>query len=579
MRYYFVIIFCFASYFLSAQSKSTEVLNKDTVKVNTQDKHSKRNAHKRAKGTPLVEENAPLVVAKVPCCCEEEPPICSEMSDAVDTKTIAIDFRSKNIASKATIRSVRKGDYVRVKVINYNPLQYKVVINATDSSVATPIDAKMLTSLFDPTSLTSIVSTLVDKAGVVPIPNDAKDVKYDKNVFNTVGDNGLPRPCDPLVRICPIIEKDCPVKDAVVIVNKKKQTVKISDTAKCLEKYFAQVSTLILRESNSIVTFRKAIDKKLYDVIRKFSVRNVLYPDCETFKKEVTAEILETLENDIEDFSKELDGWLLRMNFDLNEYAAVIAPYKEYISKNNLLILKDSLVKKFYAEAMATLNKYQGEVGYDKLAILISRLEVLKLYSSCYVSMPIYVAEDIKKINVEFKPRFEDSLGLPYYNTTLILPPVQHRVWGISSGVFVTGLKNEAYGLQSFTRPRTGGGVDTLYNIAGEEDGKAQIGANALAYTGWKLGKGDKPSYWGLCFGAGLSIESKPKPRVLLGGTYITGEKNRLMISVGFVGGYVKQLSTRFNTSTDYTQLPADFVKDVLKLNGFLSINYSFLSN
>ncbi len=576
MRYYCVIIFCLASCFLSAQSKPTEVLSKDTAKVNTQNKHSKRNAHKRAKGTPVVENNAPLVIAKVPCCCEEETSICSEMSDAVDTKTIAIDFRSKNIASKATIKSVRKGDYVRVKVMNYNPMQYKVVINETDSSVATPIDAKMLISFFDPTSLTSIVGTLIDKAGTVPITD--KDIQPMLDIDGgLVADDGVTVRCDSFTRICPI--RDCP-KKRITGMNKKGQlvTIEVIDTAACLKRYYTQVSTMILLESDNIEDVKKQIEKKIYDAIRKFSVQNTLYPDCETFKNVVTTEILKTLEIEMEDFSDILDAGIVKMKTDLNDYAVAIASYKEYISKNSSLSVKDSLVKKFYAEALITLTKYRVDVGYEKLATLISKLEVLKLYSSCYVSLPIYVAENIKKINIELKSRI-DSLGLPNYNTTLILPPIQHRVWGISSGVFVTGLKNEGYGVQSFTRPRTGGGVDTLYNIAVEEDGKAQIGANALAYTGWKLGKGDKPSYWGLCFGAGLSIESKPKPRVLFGGAYITGEKNRLMISVGFVGGYVKQLSTRFNTSTDYTQQPTDFVKDVLKLNGFLSINYSFLSN
>ncbi|MEO6252732.1 MAG: hypothetical protein ABIO79_05475 [Ferruginibacter sp.] len=510
---------------------------------------------------------------KKSCCCEEDRSTCPEMEQAVDVKSIAIDFKSKNIASKSVMRSVKKGDYVRVKVMNYNPMLYKVIINGTDSSVTTPVDGSILTSLFDPTGLTSIASTLIDKTGTVPIASDAVKILYDREDKEFADDGVTPikKKCNPSRRICPIVETECPTKDSL---DKKRKPIKVVDKDKCLEIFYTKVSTLILLETTDIVTLKKAIDKKLYEAIRKFSVQSELYPDCNSFKNAVTKDILSKLESEIEGFADVLNSRIEKMNIDLNDYARAIAPYKQVIEKNNSLVINDSLVKKFYAEALTVLSKYRGEVGYDKLAALMSKLEVLKLYSSCYVSLPMYVAQDVKKIDVQLIARV-DSIGLPNYNTTLFLPPVQQKVWGVSSGLFVTCLKNEAYGLRTFTRT-TGGVTDTLHVIESEKGDNVQIGANALAYMGWRIGSG--ANYLGASFGAGLSLESKPKPRVLFGISFITGEKNRIMVSIGGVGGYVKQKSSRFNTTTEYSQMPVDYMRDAMDFHGFLSLNYSFLS-
>ena len=79
-------------------------------------------------------------------------------------------------------------------------------------------------------------------------------------------------------------------------------------------------------------------------------------------------------------------------------------------------------------------------------------------------------------------------------------------------------------------------------------------------------------------FGAGLTLESKPKPRVMFGIAFVTGEKNRLLISVGGIAGNVSRLSNAYDINGEYIKTPSGVVKDVMKAGGFLSINYSFLS-
>lgn len=74
-----------------------------------------------------------------------------------------------------------------------------------------------------------------------------------------------------------------------------------------------------------------------------------------------------------------------------------------------------------------------------------------------------------------------------------------------------------------------------------------------------------------------MTIESKPKPRVLLDGSFITGEKNRVLFTHGVIGGPVSKLSNGYEAGAAYTKAATDFLKDVLGVSGFFSINYSFL--
>jgi hypothetical protein len=159
---------------------------------------------------------------------------------------------------------------------------------------------------------------------------------------------------------------------------------------------------------------------------------------------------------------------------------------------------------------------------------------------------------------------------LPAYQTSFAIPDYQYRVWGVSGGIFVSGLHNDIY---SNRRKEN----DTTFNLVADKQGKLQVGVNALSYMAWQV-QNNRPNYIGVSFGAGMSLESKLKPRVLLGISYITGEKNRINFSAGFVGGYVSVLSDAFSTTVNYAKPAENYQKDILKGNGFISINYSFLS-
>lgn len=517
---------------------------------------------------------------KKECCCEV-PPSCIHEDRRLKTKDIVIDFRSKDIGIPNDWYKIKKGDYVRIKAANYNPLLYKVVINSKDSSAPVPIDGGFFSFFLDPSNLGTIVANLVEKAGNGAIPEAQKPTFQDvfkSQIFGLEG-GGTGKILKDVYHV-----DDCPKKPLLdrngrPVLGKDKQPVFITDTVACLNDIIKKQSILIENRQTVIKNLSGSIEEKVYSYVRSIANTRKLSPDCDVFKNIASAEVIAAIEKAMKDFRAEIRKQQEEIKLESKVYDIAVAEYRAFIVKQQKISVNDSIIRSFYKAADTTLTGYEKKVGYNETAELIGRLEMLSNYSTCFVSLPIYVSNDVKELSIDFNP-WNDSLKLQSLSTTLIIPSIQRRIWGVSGGMFLSSLYNDTYNTRTFTQPASGGGTDTLYNVVNDGNGKSQAGINALAYTAWKLrnSNNDRPNYFGVSFGAGMSLEAKPKPRVLLGVSYINGEKNRLMISLGLVGGNVRRLSNVYNVTTNYTQLPGEVTKDVMQLGAFFSVNYSFLS-
>jgi hypothetical protein len=517
---------------------------------------------------------------KIECCCEV-PPSCIPKDQRLETKDIVIDFRSKDIGNPKDWYKIKKGDYVRIKATNYNPLFYKVVINSKDSSAPVPIDGGLLSFFLDPSNLGGIVANLVEKAGDGVIPESQKPTF--KDVVNSqifgfeAGGTGKVLKDVYHVEDCP--KKPLLDKNGKPVLGKDKQPVLITDTVACLNDIIKKQSILIESRQIEIKELSDKIEECVYKYVRKIAQTRKLSPDCDVFKHIASAKEITDIENSMKEFRKAILTQQEELKLELKVYEIAVAEYKAFIAKQQKISANDQIIRAFYKQADTTLTGYETKVGYKETAELIGKLEMLTNYSTCFISLPIYVSNDVKELSVAFQP-WNDTLRLQPLSTTLIIPPLQRRIWGVSGGMFLSTLFNNTYNTRSFTQPASGGGTDTLYSLVDDGNGKSQAGINALAYTAWKLRNSENAglNYLGVSFGAGMSLEAKPKPRILLGVSFINGEKNRLMISLGLIGGNVRRLSNVYNLTTNYTQLPGEVTKDVMQLGGFLSINYSFLS-
>jgi hypothetical protein len=259
----------------------------------------------------------------------------------------------------------------------------------------------------------------------------------------------------------------------------------------------------------------------------------------------------------------------LELSDSATQFKFNLAEYVNYINSHAWYKIRYNFIDTFYKISNTELANIDTAISTKKINEMYAGLIKLTQNTICYTSLPIYISNDVKVFTVSLRP-VDDKSNLPAYQTSFAIPDYQYRVWGVSGGIFVSGLHNDIY---SNRRKEN----DTTFNLVADKQGKLQVGVNALSYMAWQV-QNNRPNYIGVSFGAGMSLESKLKPRVLLGISYITGEKNRINFSAGFVGGYVSVLSDAFSTTVNYAKPAENYQKDILKGNGFISINYSFLS-
>ena len=144
--------------------------------------------------------------------------------------------------------------------------------------------------------------------------------------------------------------------------------------------------------------------------------------------------------------------------------------------------------------------------------------------------------DDVKTITSDLTARY---FTLPNYHSIILLPFVWSTVKGIAAGVYMSLHYNETYSVHT-----TLSSGDTTYSIVSDPNSKSEFGIHALAYFGWRAG--GRNVNGGISFGAGVSIKSKSKPQIFLGKSWIFGERNRLVLSFGVVGGYADRLSSSF---------------------------------
>jgi len=501
---------------------------------------------------------------KVPdsiCCCKDIDPCFKgnafyETKPENSAKDILLDFKARALGIPKNLK-IKKGDFIRVKVVNYNPLLYKVSIDNRDSSVTQPTDAGLLGMFLSPDKFTGAVAGLSSQIGTPPkSPKENKDMAWNTEDFHgLIGISMRDRS-----------DKEPKLKqreiDSIIAVIK-------SDSAKAkelLDKHYAKV----LANKGSITGLRKRIDSLLSVISKYYAQLQKMYLGCEELKEENLKVKADEYLDSLNKFSRESKALSAGIFTDAYTFKFELTKYVDLIKREfPELSLKHWFIDTFYKIAAAELTGLDTSITTKKNNDVYAAFIKLSQNTVCFTSLPIYIGNDIKLISIGLKPVDQNS-NLPSYQTSFSIPNYQPRIWGVSGGIFITGLKNEIY--SNRRNPN-----DTLFRLAAEKQSKVQIGVNALAYMAWQV-TAKSPNYAGISFGAGMSLESKPKPRILLGASFITGEKNRIGFTAGIAGGYTSRLSDGFSTSTPYLTAAENYQRDILTTSWFFSINYSFLS-
>ncbi len=490
-----------------------------------------------------------------PCCCKDIDPCFKDdpfykTLPPDNTKDIVLDFRARALGIPKNLK-IRKGDFIRIRVTNYNPLLYRVSVDNKDSSVAQPVDAGFLGMFLSPDKFTSAIGNLINTVGTPP-PVEVEEKKEAPIFYYGLMDFNLDKPAG---------KEKTPKKSS--------PKPKVNPDEKKVDSFLNNYLSETKQKKTDILGVRQAIEVQFSEISRTLATLKKLYLECpdlleDTIKAKAGrfTDTLSKLRSRVKELSRQVFDSSREFKLNLSSYLPIVEGTAKYKARY-------TFIDSFFKLAAAELNGLDTSVSSRKIDEMYAAFIKLTQNTICFTSLPIYIGNDVKVLSIGLKP-VEDNSNLPSYQTSFSIPDYQPMIWGVSGGIYICGLKNE-----TFSNKRKEN--DTTFNLVAEKQNKIQIGVNALAYMGWQVTP-TRPNYLGICFGAGMSLESKSKPRVLLGGSFITGEKNRINVSAGLVAGYVTRLSDAFSTTANYTKPAESYQRDFLKTSVFFSINYSFIS-
>lgn len=235
----------------------------------------------------------------------------------------------------------------------------------------------------------------------------------------------------------------------------------------------------------------------------------------------------------------------------------------------------DSMLTTYKKGFHSFLNFFDSSFNEAKMVVVYK--EITKPKPAQFIkTFPYMLHGDMTTIDIEVAGI--DANKTPQnYATSIQLEKYPNKLWAFSTGVYAGGLYNRNYSILTNTSVNSTNPnkTDTLnYSILeNAPDNKMEVGINALLHYGKYLKSGDIGV--AISFGPGLSLEKNPGPRIMLGGSVVIGRTNKLMLSGGWVGGIVTELSSAYNIGGKYNPVPGDITTDKFRGDWFISLGYA----
>lgn len=473
------------------------------------------------------------------------------------SNTIVFDFKSKAIQFPERKKNLKRGDAIWVKVKDYNPYLYQVIINNTDSTVYAFGNSDALSWFLDPSNLSTLAGN-ISSLDVSPLLSPSQEISVEQ------AGKAVTLPLSKTEHLLNSLFKSS--QESVTI-----SKIKDEDIVPSIEEKLKQHQNISARLYSEIISIREKLEETLYEFSRLPSFLWEILPKEEQFTG--ITDRIKSIETGFGKLRKQVADVKTSVATANNLYNSEVLPFitDTYRNSHHDVRVGDSLIRKFYAEANVFVEKMETSSGYAQQKKYIDALKPLQLLSTTYLSAPLFYTADLKKFTIDIKA-WSDSTKLPAFSTSFQYPWSQKNIWGVSGGIYMSGLHSNGYSAEAVVN-----NVDTSYNLIPDNPGKFEFGINALAYMGWRINE-KNPWYMGGTFGTGFSIENKPKPRVFLGASALFGEKSKVILSLGACLGYVQRLSSLYENNHTNISVHEKYMKDEIKCNFFFSMNYSFLS-
>jgi hypothetical protein len=493
------------------------------------------------------------------CCCNDDTTIlCATAKNYVIRApyTVIYDFKTGNLAfPKKGYSTLGRGDAIKIKIVNFNWFLYQVLINGKDSLSKGKVDTSTLFGAFSGISnIASLAGNMIGQvtaatAAVTQSLNAFNNEKYQMNA-PTLG-----------IAIQNLLNQPAPSPS------------KENPSADSLKNLLRKNENIIIGSNKRILSLKDRIDSlAFYGWPQVEKVLNDPYLRCDSFINVANGNIKTTLQQGFSKLKQEVRSFLDSISDYYYVYSIASAGYPDLV-KTDTVIEIDSLIKKSYTQIIVNLTKVDSILSYKKLQTLVAPFDILKEDKPYFLSEPLFLTGDAKTITLQIKLKNDTSRFLPPGQTiSFELPWTPRHICGVTGGFYFGTLHNTTYTNRFDSISATNKG----YRLVKENTPPCEFGLNVLAYYDWKINNNKNYWYSGLAFGAGSSIESKPKPRVFVGFNFANGMNNRFLLTIGLYGGYVDRLSAAYSQDVLYVAAQNGYTIDKINIGGFLSLNYSF---
>lgn len=460
------------------------------------------------------------------------------------TTDIKIDFGAKAITQIPEKNELKNKKYVRIVIDNLPNGAYKVGINKTDSTVSVGAMPALFGALTFGAGFNSLLAGLAGYSV--------------RNVGALVA------------------KQESTSEKAKKAAGTKKATESISQTDGSNTEYLSQFSCSG-EKNEAILAAIHSMRKTVFEFHFNFRDEVIKAADRELFCVEIKSQ------TNAANFKSNAEG-IIKKRLDLEKsletsyfhyYQTILKDYDK-VTECVPLAAGDSMLSAYKKNLGEFLNTFDAKFNEELIAKVYNQLsKPAAPATATYTSLPFYIKADVTKFDINISG-IDPAKTPQTFNTTIELEKHPDRLWAFTTGVYVSRLRSPEFSIFTEVTPNSSNPnlLDTLgYRIKQEEGSKLEAGINALFHYGGYI-KGTNTGIF-VSFGPGLSLESTPRPRIMLGTGLMIGRNNKLAISLGWIGGAVKKLSSSYNTNDIYKPAPTDIVRDGFASSMYLSVGYA----
>jgi hypothetical protein len=257
---------------------------------------------------------------------------------------------------------------------------------------------------------------------------------------------------------------------------------------------------------------------------------------------------------------KDFPDLAFKLNALANENVEIAAYFKQFLFKSQLLDIDLERAFTLLGEVNLVAGK-SADGNYIKELSVIKRLAEAKLE---FASVSIQTQKDLIEIDVDLK---EITSGDSLVSEKIVFYTYGGWTFDFTAGLFYNSLVNNQY--YKSERDST-----TSYIRSEPTIENFDIAAGGLLHLSYKM---KNLHLIGFNAGAAVSLFDQ-KLRFLLGGSYLTGKRNRIGISAGVAFSRLKEISEAAISDDGGNYIPTSNdipTYDDLKVGGYFGISYN----